>query len=90
MVDFPIEPELHVRVGPERALRSIDEAVDFARGMAKKRNNREWDGVLFRLEGARGRTRAMRPMPSARCSRRRISWSSRPMSPRYRRRSGVG
>ena len=55
MIDFPIEPELHVRVGPGRALRTIDEAADFAREMAKKRNNRQWDGVLFRLEAARTR-----------------------------------
>jgi hypothetical protein len=53
MSDFPIEPELHVRVGRGRTLRSIDEAAEFTRTMAKERNSREWDGVLYRLEAVR-------------------------------------
>jgi hypothetical protein len=55
MSDFPIEPELHVRVGRGRTLRSIDEAAEFARSLAKERNSREWDGVLYRLEAVRTR-----------------------------------
>ena len=55
MSDFPIEPELHVRVGPGRTLRSIDEAAEFVRSLAKQRNSREWDGVLYRLEAVRTR-----------------------------------
>lgn len=51
--DFPIKPEFHVRVGAGRALRSIDEAAEFARSLAKQRNSREWDGVLYRLEAVR-------------------------------------
>ncbi len=53
MSDFPIRPELHVRVGRGRTLRSIDEATELARGLAKERNSREWDGVLYRLEAVR-------------------------------------
>jgi hypothetical protein len=53
MSDFPIEPELHVHVGRGRTLRSIDEAAEFARGLAKQRNSREWNGVLYRLEAVR-------------------------------------
>jgi hypothetical protein len=53
MSDFPIEPELHVRVGRGRTLRSIDEATEFARDLARERNSREWDGVLHRLEAVR-------------------------------------
>ena len=53
MSDFPIEPELHVRVGRGRTLRSIDEAAEFARKLARQRNSREWDGVLYRLEAVR-------------------------------------
>jgi hypothetical protein len=53
MSDFAIQPEIHVRVGRGLALRSIDQAAEFARGMAKERNNRLWDGVLYRLEAAR-------------------------------------
>ena len=55
MGDFPIEPELHVRVGAGRTLRSIDEAAEFARTLVKERNSREWDGVLYRLEAVRTR-----------------------------------
>jgi hypothetical protein len=55
MSDFPIEPELHVRAGPGRTLRSIDEAAEFARALARQRNNRQWDGVLYRLEAVRTR-----------------------------------
>ena len=66
MGDFPIEPELQVRVGAGRTLRSIDGAVnlrlddpdgaaEFARSLAKERNSREWDGVLYRLEAVRTR-----------------------------------
>jgi hypothetical protein len=53
MSDFAIQPELHVRVGRGLALRSIDQAAEFTRGMAKERGNRLWDGVLFRLKSAR-------------------------------------
>ena len=63
MSDFAIEPELHVRAGrfetrgqwcsPGLVLRSLDQAAEFARGMARERNNRLWDGVLYRLEAAR-------------------------------------
>jgi hypothetical protein len=53
MSDFAIQPEIHVRVGRGLALRSIDQVAEFARGMAKERNNRLWDGVLYRLEAAR-------------------------------------
>jgi hypothetical protein len=55
MSDFPIKPELHVRVGHGLTLRTIDEAAEFARKMATERNNREWDGVLYRLEAVRTR-----------------------------------
>jgi hypothetical protein len=55
MSDFPIEPELHVRSGRGLTLRTIDEAAEFARRIAKERNNREWDGVLYRLEAVRTR-----------------------------------
>ncbi|HYU46698.1 MAG TPA: hypothetical protein VEK84_11055, partial [Terriglobales bacterium] len=51
MSDFAIQPELHVRVGRGLALRSIDQAAEFARGMAKERGSRLWDG--YRLESAR-------------------------------------
>jgi len=34
-------------------LRSIDEATEFARELAKERNSLEWDGVVHRLEAAR-------------------------------------
>ncbi len=40
-------------VGRGRTLRSIDEAPEFAHGLAKQRNCREWDGVLDRLETVR-------------------------------------
>jgi len=40
-------------VGRGLALRSIDQAAEFARGMAKERGSRLWDGVLYRLESAR-------------------------------------
>jgi hypothetical protein len=53
MRDFPLRPELHVRVGSGRTLRSIDEATEFARALAKERNSLEWDGVVHRLEAAR-------------------------------------
>jgi hypothetical protein len=53
MSDFPIEPELHVRTGKGLTLRTIDEAAELARRFAKERNNREWDGVLYRLEAVR-------------------------------------
>ena len=52
-LDFPIHPELHVRAGGGLSLRSIDQATEFARGMAKERNSRLWDSVLYRLEAAR-------------------------------------
>jgi hypothetical protein len=55
MSDFPIEPELPVRLGRGLTLRSIDEAAEFARGLARERNSREWDGVLYRLEAVRTR-----------------------------------
>jgi len=55
MSDFPIEPELHVRVGRGLTLRSIDEGAEFARSLAKQRNSRGWDGVLYRLEAVRTR-----------------------------------
>ena len=55
MSDFPIEPELHVRAGRGLTLRTIDEAAEFARKIAADRNNREWDGVLHRLEAVRTR-----------------------------------
>jgi hypothetical protein len=55
MSDFPITPELHVRVGHGLTLRTIDEAAEFARKMARERNSREWDGVLYRLEAVRTR-----------------------------------
>jgi hypothetical protein len=58
MSDFPIEPELHVRVGRGRTLRSIDQAAEFTRSLAKQRNSREWDGVLYRLEAVRTRESA--------------------------------
>jgi hypothetical protein len=52
-LDFPIHPELQVRMGGGLSLRSIDQATDFMRGMAKERNSRLWDSVLYRLEAAR-------------------------------------
>jgi hypothetical protein len=57
-LDFPIHPELRVRVGSGLSLRSIDQATEFARGMAKERNSGLWDSVLYRLEAARTEERA--------------------------------
>ena len=58
MSDFSIKPELHVRVDHGLTLRTIDEAAEFARKMARERNSREWDGVLYRLEAVRTREEA--------------------------------
>jgi hypothetical protein len=75
MSDFPIEPELHVRVGRGRTLRSIEQAAEFTRSLAKQRNSREWDGALHGSRPcAPGRMRAMRQMRSARCWKPKISW----------------
>jgi hypothetical protein len=50
MTDYPIEPELRLRA--DRALGSIDQAAEFVRAHAKDHEDREWQGVLYRLESA--------------------------------------
>jgi hypothetical protein len=52
MTDYPIQPALRLRLGANRTLGSIDQAAEFVRGHAKDHADREWQGVLYRLESA--------------------------------------
>jgi hypothetical protein len=45
MSDFPIDPELHIRVSPPRVLRRTTEAVAFIREMAEGSSGRVWQDL---------------------------------------------
>jgi hypothetical protein len=50
MVNYPITPALQLRL--DRILGSVDEAAEFVREWTKDHPDREWQGVLYRLEAA--------------------------------------
>jgi hypothetical protein len=53
MKDFPIHPELVVRNGSERPLRSIAEARSFIRELVKQRPDESWRAMLRRLKAVK-------------------------------------
>ena len=53
MPDFPIDPELRVRVSPPVVLRRTTEAVAFLRKMALNSTGRAWKDLLQDFEAAR-------------------------------------
>ncbi len=50
MPDFPIDPELRLRLTPPVVLRRTTEAVAFIRKMARSRAAGEWQGVQQSFE----------------------------------------
>jgi hypothetical protein len=58
VTDYPINPVLDLRIGGGRPLRSLDEAAEFVREWVLKHPDREWKGVLYRLESARTQEQA--------------------------------
>ena len=61
MTELPIEPPIHVRAGPGRALNSIGEAIEFVRQWTGKRAGPDWPEVLALLEA----TQTPEQVPSA-------------------------
>ena len=59
MPDFPIDPELRVRVSPPVVLRRTTEAVTFLRKMTLNSTGRAWKDLLQDFEAARDEWSAM-------------------------------
>ena len=59
MPDFPVDPELRVRVSPPVVLRRTTEAVAFLRKMALNSAGRAWKDLLQDFEAARDEWSAM-------------------------------
>jgi hypothetical protein len=59
MPDFPVDPELRVRVSPPAVLRRTTEAVAFVRKMALNSAGRSWKDLLQEFEAARDEWSAM-------------------------------
>jgi len=52
MPDFPIDPELRIRVSPPIVLRRTTEAVEFIRQLALSSPDRAWADMLQSFEAA--------------------------------------
>jgi hypothetical protein len=59
MPDFPVDPEVRVRVSPPVVLRRTTEAVAFLRKMALNSTGGAWKNLLQDFEGARDEWSAM-------------------------------
>ena len=66
MPDFPIDPELRVRVSPPVVLRRTTEAVAFLRKMALNSTGRAWKDLLRKFLGSQGRVECDRSRGASR------------------------